>query len=122
LTEEEDHKSIMIIRGIRIFLPRIPIELSAHFKDAAKEGQPTKIVKGKIEQTLTSTQVEMKGEEEHTDKMLTHWEKELKLLEDWLGNPGTKGYFPRDTVVKNGDKFQSRRLARKHWTWTNRKR
>jgi hypothetical protein len=31
---------------------------------------------------------EMK-EEEHSDKMLTKWKKELKMLEDWLSNQET---------------------------------
>jgi hypothetical protein len=27
------------------------------------------------------------AEEEHADKMLTPWEMELEMLEDWLNNP-----------------------------------
>jgi hypothetical protein len=42
-----------------------------------------------IEKTLTSSQ-EMREEEEHTVHILTHWEKEVRILEDWLSNLGTK--------------------------------
>jgi hypothetical protein len=31
---------------------------------------------------------EATSEEEHADKMLTPWEMELEMLEDWLKNPG----------------------------------
>jgi hypothetical protein len=36
-----------------------------------------------MEKTLMSSPVE----EEHADKMLTPWEKELEMLEDWLNHP-----------------------------------
>jgi hypothetical protein len=41
--------------------------------------------------------------------MLTQWEKELKLLEDWLRNPGTEEDFQRDAVVKNEENYSPRR-------------
>jgi hypothetical protein len=56
-------------------------------------------------QTLTSAR-EMKGEEEHSDKMLTQWEKELKLLEEWLSNLVIEEDCQRDAVVKSrGEEF-----------------
>jgi hypothetical protein len=36
LTEEEDHRCILIIWGIKIFLPRSPVESSAHVEGATK--------------------------------------------------------------------------------------
>jgi hypothetical protein len=38
--------------------------------------------------------------------MLTQWEKEIRMLEDWLENPRTKEYCQRDAVVKSGEKSQ----------------
>jgi len=32
----------------------------------------------------------MEEEEEHTFHVLTQWDKELRMIEDWLGNPGSK--------------------------------
>jgi hypothetical protein len=26
-------------------------------------------------------------EEENSDEFITHWEKEMKMMEDWLNNP-----------------------------------
>jgi hypothetical protein len=56
------------------------------------------------EKILKSSQ-EMK-EEEHSDKMLTQWEKELKMLEDWLRNPETEEDYQKDAVMKSGEEFQ----------------
>jgi hypothetical protein len=38
---------------------------------------------------LTYSQ-EIEEEEDHTVQMLTQWDKELRMLEDWLGNLGTE--------------------------------
>jgi hypothetical protein len=43
----------------------------------------TVIEEEEMEQTSESSPTE----EEHADKMLTPWEKELEMLEDWLNNP-----------------------------------
>ena len=40
-------------------------------------------------------------EEEHSYAMLTHWQKELKLLEGWLNSPKKEEDFHRDEVMKN---------------------
>jgi hypothetical protein len=37
LTEEEDQRHILIIGGINIFLPSIPVEASAHVEGAEEE-------------------------------------------------------------------------------------
>jgi hypothetical protein len=49
---------------------------------ATTERQPVVIVMMK-EQISKASQ---EKEEEHTVKMLTPWEKELEVLEDWLNN------------------------------------
>jgi hypothetical protein len=49
------------------------------------------------EQSLTSVK-EMK-EEEHSDQMLTQWDMELRMLEDWLCHPGTKEDFHKETIM-----------------------
>jgi hypothetical protein len=73
---------------------------------ATEERNPTNTIREEeIEHTFTSSQL-MKGEEENSDKMLTQWEQELNFLEDWLSNPGTKEYCPRDVVVKSEEDFQ----------------
>jgi hypothetical protein len=69
---------------------------------AEEERQPAEtVMEEEKEQTLTSSQVEMREEEEHSNKMLTQWEKELKLLEDWLSHPETEVDCHEDAVVKS---------------------
>jgi hypothetical protein len=82
--QEEDQKSILIIGGIKVFLPNNQEEASAHDESAAVgERQPvvTIMMKEKISKAA-------QGEEgEHTVEILTQWEIELRMLEDWLDNP-----------------------------------
>jgi hypothetical protein len=40
-----------------------------------------------------------KKEEEHSDAILTQWETELKILEDWLDNPTKKEDYQKETVM-----------------------
>jgi hypothetical protein len=107
---EGDHKCILIIGGIKIFLPNSPVEAStsvAHeevkqqkskkeamgpndFKyncvcdaGATEEGKQVVSVMMK-DQILESFQGE--EEEEKTVEMPTQWYMELKMLEDWLEN------------------------------------
>jgi hypothetical protein len=83
LIEKEDHKSIMMIGGIKVFLPYSPVGASVCVTNAATVvGQPAMIVK-EMEQISEAAQGK---EEEHTVKMLTPWEKELEMLEDWLNH------------------------------------
>jgi hypothetical protein len=131
--EEEDQRCILIIGGISIFLPSIPTEASAcvaHeevMQEASREEamgpnvfktnsacvagteeerQPTEtVMKEEKEKTLKSSQERREEEEEHSDKMLTQWEKELKMLEDWLRNPETEEDCQKDAVMKSGEEF-----------------
>jgi hypothetical protein len=54
---EEDHRSILIIGGINIFLPISPAEASAQIFGATEERQPTVTVIEEKEQILKSSQV-----------------------------------------------------------------
>jgi hypothetical protein len=80
---EEDQRSVLIIGGIRIFLPTSQAEASICVAEATK-GQPVVTVMEEKEQISESAPAE---KEEHTVKMLTQWEKELEMLEDWLNHP-----------------------------------
>jgi hypothetical protein len=40
--------------------------------------------------------------EEHTVRILTQWEKELEMLEDWLNNPEPEG-LPRAVMQREGE-------------------
>jgi hypothetical protein len=111
---EQDQRCILIIGGIKIFLPNSPAKASTSvsheevvqqeskkeamgpnsFKancfcdvGAAEEGQPTVTIMMK-EKISKSSQGE--EEEEHIVEILTQWEMELRMLEDWLDNPESK--------------------------------
>jgi hypothetical protein len=66
---QKDHRYILIIGGISIFLTINPVEACAHAKSAtvAEEGQLVVIVMEEKEKVLTSTPVE---EEEHSTEFL----------------------------------------------------
>jgi hypothetical protein len=108
---EEDHNFILMIGGINISL-RVRFEGAPNCEEVMQEAsikdtmgpnvckynilytvgtegevQPTMTVveEEKMEYTLTSSQVIK--EEENSGIMLTQWEMELKMLEDWLCNP-----------------------------------
>jgi hypothetical protein len=53
LTKEEDHRYILIIGGISIFLPSILVEASAHVEVQIEEKHPTETIKEDNEKTLT---------------------------------------------------------------------
>jgi hypothetical protein len=96
---EEDQKCILIIGGIQIFLPSNPVEARACVADATtEEGQPavTVIEEEEMEQTSESAP----AEQEHADKVLTPWEKELEMLEDWLKNPEPVDDCHEQTVMQ----------------------
>jgi hypothetical protein len=84
LIEREGQKYILIIGAIEVSLPSSPVEARVCVAEATtEEGQPTMIViEGEEEQTLMFAPTE----EEHANKMLTPWEKELEMLEDWMNN------------------------------------
>jgi hypothetical protein len=50
--QEEDQRNLLIIGGIRIFLPHSLDEAKVCVVDAAVEGQPTLTVKREVEHTL----------------------------------------------------------------------
>jgi hypothetical protein len=83
ITEEEDHRSVLVIGGIEIFLPRSKGEASICVADATTKGQQVETVIDAEEQTLKSTPTE----EDYRVELLNQWEMELKMMEDWLDNP-----------------------------------
>jgi hypothetical protein len=85
LTEKEDQKSILMIGGIKVVLPYSPVESSVCVANVAiAEGQLTvSVIEEEEEKTLMFSPIE----EEHADKVITPWEKELEMLEDWLNHP-----------------------------------
>jgi hypothetical protein len=104
-------RSILIIGGIQIFLPSSPVEARACVADATtEEGQPTVTVieEEEMEQTSESSP----AEEEHADKVLTPWEKELEMLEDWLKNPEPVDDFHEQTVMQILGEEDSTKLLR----------
>jgi hypothetical protein len=40
--------------------------------------------------------------EENSDDLLTQWEREMKVLEDWLNNPEPKIWLPTDSHADCG--------------------
>jgi hypothetical protein len=106
---EEDQRSILIIGGIEVFLPSSPVEARACVADATtEERQPTETVKeGEKEKILMSAPTE----EEHTVEMLTPWEIELIMLEDWLNNPEPEDGCQK-TVTKIAREEHSTKLLR----------
>jgi hypothetical protein len=51
----------------------------------------------------------MAEEGEHAFKMLTPWEKELEILEDWLNNPEREDGFQK-IVIPYGARRQPKEL------------
>jgi hypothetical protein len=97
LIEKEDQKSLLMIGGIKVFLPYSLVEARCVLPmQQQKEGQPAVTVK-EMEQMSEAAQGE---EEEHADKMLTPWEKELEMLEDWLKNPEPVDDCQEQTVMQ----------------------
>jgi hypothetical protein len=114
LTEEEDQVNLQMIGGIHVFLPHSLGEVEIYAIDAAiaEAGQPTEIVREALEQTLEVAKA--KREDEHSEeclnafiqeaeeaaslkliaeeaeeeeyRLITPWEMELEMLEDWLNN------------------------------------
>jgi hypothetical protein len=133
---EEDQRCVLIIGGIQIFLPNSPTEANtsvAHeevvqqeskkeamgpndFKancvcdaGATEERQPARTVKEEEkEQTLMSAPTE---KEENSDELLTQWEQEMKMLEDWLDNPEPEDGF-QETVMQIAGEEHSTELLK----------
>jgi len=104
LIEEENQRCIPIMGGIRILLPSSPVKASEHVESAEEGRQPTKTIMKEKEHTLTYSQV-VKGEEDNSDKMITHSDEKLKLLEDWLSDPVTKEDFQKETVMQSEEEL-----------------
>jgi hypothetical protein len=77
----------MIIGGIEVFLPLSPVVARDCVAEAAIE-------------------------EEHADKMLTPWEKELEMLEDWMNNTGPVNDCHEQTVLHNFGEEHSEELLK----------
>jgi hypothetical protein len=60
------------------------------------------VIKEEKEKIMISSPAE---EEEHTIELLTQWEMELEILEDWLNNLGPEGGF-QETVMLDGEEYQ----------------
>ena len=116
-----------MIGGKEVFLPHHLVEAKNCVFDATTaEGQPIVTVREKeeLEQTSKSAPakeehsaemlkifsqeaeqditiaLEVVVEEEHADKMLTPWEMELEMIEDWLNHPKLVYEFHKETVMQ----------------------
>jgi hypothetical protein len=108
---EEDQKYILIIGGIEVFLPHGPVEARACVADATvEEGQPTvTVIEEEEEQTLMFAPTE---KEENSDELLTQWEQELDMLEDWLKNPEPVDDCHEETVMQIAGEENSTELLK----------
>jgi hypothetical protein len=105
---EEDQKCILIIGGIKIFLPSSQAEASVCVADAQRETQPIMtVIKEEKEQILKFAPAE---EEEHTVELLTLWETKLKLLEDWLNNPEPEDGCQKTVMQIEGEEHSAKLL------------
>jgi hypothetical protein len=97
LKGKEDQKRIMMIGGIKVFLPYSLVEAREDVVGAATvEGQPAVIVK-EMEKIL---EVAQGKEEEHIVETLTPWKRELEMLEDWLNHPDPIDDCHEETVIQ----------------------
>jgi hypothetical protein len=87
-TKEEDHRTILIIGGIKVFLPSSRGETNIDVAGEI-EGQQAETVMKEDEQMLKS----IPTEEECPVELLTQWELELKELEDWFYSLELEGGF-----------------------------
>jgi hypothetical protein len=86
---EEDQRSILIIVEIIAFLPTSLAETRICVAGATSERKSTNtVIKEEKEKTSESSPIE---EYEHIVKILTQWEEELDMLEDWLNNLEPEG-------------------------------
>jgi hypothetical protein len=68
-----------------------------------------KIFSQEAEQGITTT-LEVVAEEDHADKMLTPWEKELEMLEDWLNHLEPVDDFHEETFMQMLEEEHSEEL------------
>jgi hypothetical protein len=74
MIEKEDHKSILMIGGIKVFLPYSPVEASMCCCQCSNSGRTASCDYQRDGADVISCQGE---EEENTIKMLTPWEKDI---------------------------------------------
>jgi hypothetical protein len=125
-TQEEDRRNLLMVGGIQIFLPGSPVEVRICVADEGAttgEGQPDVTVKGEVEQMLETAQEEenehskewlnsfsqgaeetaalkLTAEKEQADRLITPWEMELEILEDWLNNPEPVSDFHQQMLAE----------------------
>jgi hypothetical protein len=81
-------------------------ELGKTSRDTLEEGEEDEHSKewlknfSQVAETKTPATLEDVTEEEHLDKMLTPWEMELEMLEDWLNHPEPLDECHEDTVMQ----------------------
>jgi hypothetical protein len=85
--KEKDQRSVMVIGGVKIFLPSSQGEANTYIAIAREGHQAETIVKEEM-RILRSVPIE-----ENLVELLAQWELELKELEDWLGTPGPEGCY-----------------------------
>jgi len=83
IVKEKDQGSILVIGGIEVFLPHSPIKARECVADAKNIHPAVAIIEEEKEKMLMFTLVE---EEENTINILSPWEKELDMWEDWLND------------------------------------
>jgi hypothetical protein len=72
------------------------------FSQGAEEEHSVEILKSfsqEAKQGIT-TSLKVVAEEEHADKMLTPWEMELEMMEDWLNHPEPVDNYREKTVMQ----------------------
>jgi hypothetical protein len=72
---------------------------AAQAEEEEHSAEMLKIFSQEAEQGIT-TSLEAVAEEEHVDKMLTPWEKELEMMEDWLNHPEPVDDCHEQTVMQ----------------------
>jgi hypothetical protein len=126
---QEDQKRILMIGGIKVFLPYSPVEANMCVAEAAIEDRQLaetvmekemeqiseaaqreekehskewlKIFSQEIEGEIdTALKMTAREEEEHADKMLTPWDMELEMLEDWLNHPEAVDDCHEETIMQ----------------------
>jgi hypothetical protein len=97
----------LIIGGIEVFLPSNPVEDRACVVDATtEERQPTMTVMMKEQ----ISEVSQGKEEEHIVEILTQWEIELSMLENWLDNLKPTDGFQETVMQISGEEHSTELL------------
>jgi hypothetical protein len=70
-------------------------------KEKESGQKPSFVQKEKKEEEAHTVVSQRNIQEEHSGSILTQWEKELKMLEDWLNHPKIEEDYQRDAIMKN---------------------